>query len=189
MTILSLSTNWNESAYALDRCQQYVHGVRTQHFKYFGLNFPYWYGVGQLKQESRCRANATAFDGGKGLAQFMPATESAAEKYLGELDMYNPVHAIKAQAWYMAQIDKGNWGKVLWLTYCFYNSGSGTMRKEYKRAGKLDYELMRLLCVRRIIVLKSGELLDLCDVGYLYPKQIYKYGQSYRQGQDSRRYW
>jgi soluble lytic murein transglycosylase-like protein len=181
-------------AFAVDRCAQYVPEERQQHFYYFGLDFPYWYGVGQIQQESRCRADVTAFDGGKGLTQFMPATEAGVEKYLGPLNMYNPSHAIKAQAWYMKQIHKANWNGALWLSYCFYNSGEGTMRKEYKRSITLchcketSYDMMKAVCKRRIIQLKSGPL-DLCQVGYDYPKQIYKYGQRYKTSSDKVRYW
>lgn len=184
-------------AYGLERCKQYVHVVRQQHEKYFGLDYPYWYGVGQLQQESNCRADVTAFDGGMGLTQFMPATVRGAEKYLGPLDMYNPSHAIRAQAWYMSQIHKGNWSGALWLTYCFYNSGAGTMKKEYLRSiaanschcDETNYDAMKAVCKRRVITLKSGALLDLCQVGYDYPKQIYRFGQKYKISDDRWRYW
>jgi hypothetical protein len=78
-----------------DRCTQYVQVVKEQHFMRFGLEFPSWYGVGQLRQESACRADAVAFDGGKGLSQFMPATEKYVEASLGPLDMMNPRDAIR----------------------------------------------------------------------------------------------
>lgn len=41
---------------------------------FIGLDAPYWYFMGQIEQESNCRSGATAFDGGQGLGQFMPAT-------------------------------------------------------------------------------------------------------------------
>ena len=175
--------------FAVDRCAQYVPLVRQQHEHYFGLDFPYWYGMGQIRQESRCRADVTAFDGGQGLTQFMPATIKGAEKYLGPLDMYNPSRVIKAQAWYMKQLHKSNWNGSLWLTYCFYNSGYETMHKEYTRAGVTDYNAMKAVCRRRIIILKSGEQLDLCRVGYDYPKQVFRYGEKYKISSDKLRFW
>lgn len=175
---------------ALDRCQDFVTDIRIQHWKYFGLNFPYWYGVGQARQESNCKPHVTAFDAGMGLTQFMPATWRGVEKYLGHLDPYNPEHSIRAQAWYMYQLHKENWDGVLWLTYCFYNSGSGTMRKEYKRAGVTDYDAMKAVCKRRVLILKSGEKLDLCKVGYDYPKRVFQYGQRYKISDDNNwRFW
>ena len=174
---------------SVDRCAQYAQIERTQHWRYFGLRFPYWYGLGQARQESNCRSNVTAFDAGMGLTQFMPATWRGMEKHLGKLDPYNPEHSIKAQAWYMSQLQKENWDGALWLTYCFYNSGSGTMRSEHKRAGITDYNAMKAVCKRKVLILKSGEKLDLCRVGYDYPKQIFKYGQRYKIYPDEWRYW
>ena len=195
MCIASALTNWVEEAYALDRCQDYVTDIRIQHCKYFGLSFPYWYGVGQAKQESNCRADITAFDAGMGLTQFMPATWKMVEGHIGKLNPYNPENSIRAQAWYMWQLQKENWDGRLFLAYMFYNSGFGTIRKEYLRSVSVyhcksaDYELMKLVCKRRVLALKNGRLLDLCQVGYDYPKQIYKYSQKYKLFADDWRYW
>ncbi len=197
MCIASALIEWDESAHALDRCQDYITDIRIQHWKYFGLNFPYWYGVGQAKQESNCRANVTAFDAGMGLTQFMPATWKMVEGHIGKLDPYNPGNSIRAQTWYMWQLQKENWDKDkrLFLTYMFYNSGSGTVRKEYLRSISVchcksaDYEVMKSICKRRVLTLKNGNKLDLCQVGYDYPKQIYKFGQKYKVFADAWRYW
>lgn len=174
----------------VDRCAKHVQDVRREHFKFFGIDYPYWYGVGQLKQESGCRADAVSFDGGRGIAQFMPLTEREVEGVLkADVDLMNPKHAIMAQACYMAKIHKSNWDGRLWLTYCFYNSGIGTMKKEYVAAGVLDYERMRAACKRKVLVLKSGATLDLCKVGYDYPKQVYAYASPYRLFKDAYAYW
>ena len=95
-------------SYALDRCNDYIADVKIQHYKYFGIDFPYHYGVAQLEAESRCRPNVTAKDKGMGIGQFMPATWKGIKDQLGEpdLDPYNPEHAIKAQAFFMWQIHK-----------------------------------------------------------------------------------
>ena len=176
-------------AHGADRCRDYIIDVRSAHTYYFGSNYPYWYGVGQLRQESNCRPDITAFDGGQGISQMMPATERDIEKALGELDMYNPEHAIRAQAWYMARLDRQNPDGRLFINYMFYNSGPGTIKKEAARAGVWNYEAMRAVCKRKILTLKSGKFLDLCNVGYDYPKRIYKYGQPYRISYDRRAYW
>lgn len=193
MCLASLLTDWNEEAYAgaLDRCEQYVHMERTQHWKYFGLTFPYHYGVGQIRQESACRADAVAFDGGMGLMQVMPKTQGYIENYIGQFDPYNPNQAIRAQAWYMYTLHKSNFekDKALWVTYMFYNSGQGTVTKEYKRAGQACFCHMREVCKRKVITLKSGQLLDLCTIGYEYPIKVYNYGLKYKVLPDGMRYW
>ena len=175
---------------AIDRCQQYIQEVRKSNVYYFGYDFPYWYAVGQLKQESTCRGDLTAFDGGAGIAQFMPATETYIENKMKEkFNPYNVKEAIKANAYYMNSIHKQNWDGRLWLSYCFYNSGYGTMHKEYIRAGITNYDVMKSLCKRKVLTLKNGKKLDLCDVGYDYPVRIYKYGNQYRIGNDKIKFW
>jgi hypothetical protein len=176
--------------YALDRCEAHVRNVRIEHVKHFGLQFPYWYGVGQLKQESACRAGVTAFDAGQGIAQFMPKTARYIQSLMGEqLDPYNPKHAIRMQAFYMARIQRAeNWTGRLWVSYQIYNGGRSALHQEFQRAGLADWDLMRLSCQRRKIPMKWG-VLDLCAVNYDYSKKIKAYGEAYRRGPDGMRYW
>ena len=177
-------------AQALDRCATLVQDVRVQHIKYFGLAFPYWYGVGQLKQESACRTTVTAFDAGQGVAQFMPKTSQYVQSLMGQkLDPYNPKQAIRMQAFYMGRIHtKENWTGKLWTSYQIYNGGKPTLYKEYQRARVADWELMKMNCLRKQIQTKWG-VLDLCEVNYSYSKQVEKYGNLYRRGKDGMRFW
>lgn len=180
------------SAKAIDRCQDYIPDVRSQHIRYFGLQYPYWYGLAQLKQESACRANITAFDGGQGIAQFMPATLKDVQKRIGEpLNPYNPQQAIRMQAFYMASVHKGNKliNKPLWATYQGYNGGWKWLYLENQRAGTSSWADMRQQCRRKTITLKNGGLLSFCDVNYDYSIRISKYSQSYRIGKDGMRFW
>ena len=172
------------------RCIAYVQQVRVEHIKHFGLQYPYWYGVGQLETESNCRANATAFDAGQGIAQFMPKTSKYVLSLMGEvLDPYNPKHAIRMQAFYMARIHRlENWTDRLWISYQIYNGGKGTLQKEAIRAGKVDWQSMKDVCQRKKIQMKWG-ILDLCEVNYDYSKKVEKYGNQYRRGPDGMRYW
>jgi hypothetical protein len=179
------------SAWGADRCEMLVQEVRVQHFKYFGLAFPYWYGVGQLKQESACRTTVTAFDMGMGVAQMMPKTSQYIQSLMGEkLDPYNPKQAIRMQAFYMHRIHtKENWTGMLWSSYQIYNGGAGTLKAEYNRAGKIaDWDLMKLSCQRKKLQFKWG-VLDLCEVNYDYSKKVEKYGNLYRRGPDGVGYW
>ena len=175
---------------AADRCAMLVKDVRVEHTRYFGLQFPYWYGVGQLKQESACRTTVTAFDAGQGVAQFMPKTAQYVQSLMGEaLDPYNPRQAIRMQAFYMNRIHtKENWTGRLWIAYQIYNGGKTTLYKEFQRAQVLDWDLMKQSCQRKKILMKWGTL-DLCLVNYDYSKKVEKYGNQYRRGVDGMRYW
>jgi len=173
-----------------DRCQQYTSEVRKANFLYWGVNFPYWYAIGQLKQESGCRTDLTAFDGGMGIAQFMPSTERYVEGLMKEnVNPFEAKSAIRAQAFYMHLLHKQNWANVLWLTYQAYNGGWVLLRKEYQRATISDWDLMRLECRRKVIALKSGKNLDMCDVNYDYSKKVFKYGQLYKVMNDGIKFW
>jgi len=174
----------------LARCQAVVTDVRIQHFKYFGTNFPYWYGVAQLEVESNCREEAIAFDGGQGIAQFMPATADWVCSLLGEpLNPFNHDDAIRMQAFYMGKLHVQNPVGRLWLSYQAYNGGWGTLLKEYRAAGSASWELMRSKCQRRVIILKNGCTLDLCEVNYGYSKKISKFAEKYRLFSDDMRFW
>jgi hypothetical protein len=175
--------------YGLDRCVDYVPDVRKEHTRLFGFAFPWWYGVGQLRQESCCR-NVSAFDGGIGIAQFMPKTSSYVQDMMKErLNPVNSKDAVRMQAFYMKQINsKENWTKNLWIAYQIYNGGRTTLYKEYLRVGVANHDKMREQCRRKVVKLKRGYL-DMCDVNYDYSKRIYSYGQVYRIGVDGFSYW
>ena len=181
-----------KTARAVDRCQDYLNDVRSQHIRYFGLQYPYWYGLGQLKQESACRANITAFDGGQGIAQFMPATLKDVQTRIGEkLNPYNPQQAIRMQAFYMLSVHKGNKlsGKPLWATYQGYNGGWKWLYLENQRANSSNWSDMKLQCQRKTITLPKGGLLSFCTVNYDYSQRISKYGKQYQVGKDGMRFW
>jgi hypothetical protein len=179
------------NCFAVDRCVDFIPDVRQAHALYWGYDYPWWYGVGQLKQESACRSNVTAFDAGMGVAQFMPATAKEIKKLMGhpEWDAYNPEHATKMQAFFMKKLHKQNWDGALWLDYQGYNGGWGNLNSEHKRAGKTDWNAMRDQCRRKTITLKSGNKLDFCEVNYDYSMKVYKYGKVYRQGVDKMKFW
>ena len=176
---------------ALDRCIEFKTDVRIEHTKQFGPSMPWWYGIGQLKQESCCRANVTAFDAGQGVAQFMPKTAQYIQSLMGEkLDPYNPHQAIRMQAFYMARIHhRENWTDRLWISYQIYNGGAGLLRKESLRAGEASWDAMHQSCKRKVLKLKNGNLLDLCTVNYDYSQRVYKYGQLYRTNVDGMKFW
>jgi len=176
---------------AVDRCLDYKVEVRNASIQFLGPDYPYHYNLGQLQQESRCR-NVVSFDNGRGLAQFMDGTTRYVNKLYGtNLDPMNTEHAIKLQAMYLRQIDKKeNFSDRLWTLYQIYNGGRKTLYQEYERAGKIDWNLMRKECKRRVITLKNGNKLDFCEVNYNYSMLVYRYGKDYRTySKDGRRFW
>ena len=107
-----------------DRCNSYIQDVRKAHFKVFGLNYPYWYGIGQLKQESLCR-DVISQDGvgSQGVAQI---TYRIWQKFLKEKGIHhiNTIsNQLTAQALIMKNCKKQAYSSHLWVAYQVYNDG------------------------------------------------------------------
>jgi soluble lytic murein transglycosylase-like protein len=114
--------------------------TREAHFV-FGLGAPIDYLAGQIQQESGWRPGITAWDNGRGLAQFMdPTAQWVSERYqeLGKPQPYNPLWAIRA----MTRLDAYNLGRVAADTPCdqwgaalkAYNAGLGYVLRAQKQS-------------------------------------------------------
>lgn len=112
--------------------------TRESHF-IFGLSAPIPILAAQIEQESGWRSGVTAWDNGRGLAQFMdPTAKWASERFtdLGPSDPYNPRWAIRA----MVRLDDFNVKRVKGATICdkwgaglkSYNAGLGYVQKAQK---------------------------------------------------------
>jgi membrane-bound lytic murein transglycosylase MltF len=124
------------STMAADRCEQYRATLTREAHAVQGLGAPIPMFAGQMRQESGCRADITAFDNGRGLAQFMDATARQVAKAFPELgppSPYDPRWAIRAMVRYDGQIyDRvrgdtpcDRWGAAL----KGYNAGPGYVRQ------------------------------------------------------------
>ncbi len=114
--------------------------TREAHFV-FGLSAPIDYLAGQIQQESGWRPGITAWDNGRGLAQFMDPTAAwTSERFpeLGKPQPYNPLWAIRA----MTRLDAYNAARVAADTPCDrwgaalkgYNAGLGFVLRGQKRS-------------------------------------------------------
>lgn len=107
----------------------------------FGMNAPIAVFAAQIQQESSWRAGVTAWDNGRGLAQFMDATAAvivANFPELGAADPYNPRWAIRAlvryDLWLLERV-KGvsechKWGAALKS----YNGGLTYVQRAQQRS-------------------------------------------------------
>lgn len=168
------------------RCRNYVNDVRKAHYRVFGLDYPYWYGVGQLQQESNCR-DVISNDGigSKGLAQI---TYRVWKKYLINMGIYNIdniSNQLKAQAYIMENSKQQAYSSHLWVAYQVYNGG-GAVNKEISRARKfynireVSHSKAREFCKRKDIVFASGQIINACDINYEYSEKVFKYGNKYK---------
>jgi hypothetical protein len=171
-----------------ERCKQYYPRIVRESNYFMGV-FSICQGeiyntecfMNQIRTESNCKAWVTAFDGGMGLGQFMPVTAEelhSRSKSLQEFDFnpYDPNWNIRAMIIYGKSLLKDTLCKNDWY-YAFraYNGGSGNLNREIKKAYSCDHISVEKVCKRKVLTLKSGELLDLCRVNIDYTKRIIKH--------------
>ena len=181
------------SAFGADRCASLTQEVRRAHFAVFGLDYPYQYGVAQLKKESDCR-DILSNDGvgSQGYAQITYRWWQDVLKKHGILEIRSMTNHLRAQALIMKTLYKPEYG--LWVTYQMYNGGNHVL-KEIKKAGVAEWEKARMMCQRgeSCFTLKSGKRVcrSNCDINYEYSQKIFTYGKEYGNVKDNAKffYW
>lgn len=171
----------------IDRCMRHKAQVIREARYHIGIDAPYWLFMGQIEQESGCREDITAFDGGSGLGQFMPATAKwihDREETLREISArpspYDPRWSIRALILYDWHLFTTGHCPGWYFAFRAYNGGQGNLNREIRRAGSCEISLVEKQCARRVIRLKSGYRLDFCRVNIEYPRLIYRKGEKYR---------
>jgi len=188
-TLLAVNT------FALDRCASYVQEVRRAHFAVFGVDYPYQYGVAQLKEESNCR-DILSNDGygSEGVAQITMSMWAKTLKENGIEEVRTTRNNLRAQAFIMKQ--NYNEKYPLWVMYQRYNAGYYVMW-EIQRAGIADWNKAYDTCIDYYYRKKNGEKLEHargdskfnlksgvqyrsnCDINYEYSQKIFKTGKEY----------
>lgn len=174
------------TASAFDKCKEYKHEVRKSHYLVFGIDFPYWYAIGQNKQESNCM-DVISKDGigSRGIPQI---TYRLWEDYLSKngIDNIDTIqNQLLAQAYIMQDAKKQAFSSHLWVAYQVYNGG-GLVNKEIKKARndlgirEVPHCIARRYCDRKVITFNNGQKIDACDINYEYSQKIYKYAQPYK---------
>lgn len=123
-------------AFGADLCQRYTSMLVREAQAVYGVNAPGPMLMGQIRQESSCRPDVTAWDNGRGLAQFMDGTSkqiSALYPELGPPDPYSAQWAIRALVRYDGWIYKRVKGKDdchRWAAVLKgYNAGPGYVQQ------------------------------------------------------------
>ncbi|HTD05867.1 lytic transglycosylase domain-containing protein, partial [Undibacterium sp.] len=129
------------AAWAADLCPQYRATLTREAQAIYGLNAPIPMLAGQIRQESGCRADVTAWDDGRGLAQFMDGTARQVSKSFPELgapDPYSPIWAIRALVrydnWLYQRVQGENACERWAATLKSYNAGLGYVQRAQRRS-------------------------------------------------------
>ena len=143
--LIFLAVLWMTSADASIQVSRWASAVTREAQAVFGINAPVPAFLGQIHQESGGREKVTAWDNGRGLAQFMDATaRDVARRHpeLGAPDPYNPTWAIRA----MMRLNWDNYQSVRGANACerwggafkAYNAGAGYVLYAQRRSENPD---------------------------------------------------
>jgi len=197
LTLVFILTLTSQFSYA--ECSKLVHQVKQASEFVLGLDYPYWYNVGQIEAETNCIWR-TSLDGwgSIGYAQLT-------ERFLPWLSEKFPNWRIKghidhfmAQAYLIKQLLSQVSCKKLWCVYQCYNRSCWKVNREAVQADCIwerAFELCNERYVENICVWKqAGKCLQWrtnCDINYSYGYKVWKNGVKYRNGVIERayRYW
>lgn len=187
--LLAANLLWSDDVSALQRCSQYQREVRIAHSMQFGIEYPWWYGVAQLEEESACRSGVTSNDGvgSQGLSQVTWSFWGKHLKKAGINDLSTTKNQIRAQAYVMRDAHRHRFYE-LWVSYQIYNGGRLVLKEIARSGGAPDWAKAKAVARRRDVHFSNGQVINAADINYRYSKRIFKHGQRYRLGIDSARY-
>jgi hypothetical protein len=170
------------------------------------MDYPYQYGVAQLKAESGCR-DIISNDGfvSQGVAQITMSMWAGTLRKNGINEVKTVGNNLRAQAFIMKQNYSDKY--PLWVMYQRYNAGYYVIW-EIQRAGITDWQTDFNECKNYYDRKKKGEKLEHargdskftlksgvqyrsnCDINYAYSKEIFKLGKEYGDGNNNKfLYW
>lgn len=119
-----------------DPAEQYHRTLVHEAQFIFGIRAPIPMLAGQIRQESSWNAKVTAWDKGRGLAQFMDATSKQVSRQfpdLGPPDPYNPTWAIRSlvryTSWLQHHVKGADQCQLSAAALKAYNAGLGHIQK------------------------------------------------------------
>jgi len=192
---LALLLSLRES-YSFDRCSKYVKEVKKAHRLYFGIDFPYWYSMAQLRVESNCIWRAFSKDGwgSVGPAQITPSFWGRELSRILPDWKESPPSYFMAQAYILRKAYDYGKCKKLYEMYQCYNRNCRKVDSENWPVCKWEFGLEN--CMKRpervCVYKKDGKCLQYktsCDINYEYSLKIYNFGRSESDFTGRYQYW
>jgi hypothetical protein len=182
------------SLLAVSRCNSYIHAEKRANDIVFGVNYPYWYAVGQIQQETGCR-NVISRDG-VGSQGFAQITFRVWRKYLLKHNIKNIValdNQFLAQAYIIKNCKAQAYSSHMWVWYQIYNGGIIVNKEIIRARNALDirevsHSQAEKYCKRGYTHWSNGRVQSNCKINYDYSKQVYRYGQLYKTTATTNKY-
>lgn len=181
-------------AEANQRCLVLAQEIRKAHYLFFGLDFPYWYSIGQAEKESLCRHSILSSDGigSEGFAQITWDWWKNRLAKVGIPEIKSIPNHAKAQAYINRYEYDRTRCRKLFEMYQRYNGGD-LVTRELAKANSCKWEDGYRTCRRKDVCVwktKNGcrQWRNACDINYEYSLKIFKLAQKYRTNTDSDKY-
>ncbi|MEM3426694.1 hypothetical protein [Hydrogenobacter thermophilus] len=181
-------------AKTLERCKSLIQPIRKAHYWAFGLDFPYWFSVGQAQVESQCRHNVMSTDGigSEGFAQITYKLWKDKLRQAGIIEIKSIEGHAKAQAFILKYEFDRTVCKKLFEMYQRYNGGE-LVSKELMRARSCRWEDGYKACRRgNVCVLRTGkecrQYRNACEINYEYAVKVHGAGLNYWKGEAVERF-
>lgn len=187
-----------EQSLAAD-CRKLLPKVKSAAEFVLGIDFPYWYNLGQIEAESSCLWR-TSLDGigSVGYAQITPSVwDKVLGKFFKDWKVKGNFDHFLAHAYVVKDCISKAVCKKLWNAYQYYNRP--TVNREARESG-CNYMRAEQICynkyVKETCVLKTKDgtckqYRTNCDINYSYGRKVYANGKKYTGGIMEKRwnYW
>lgn len=178
-------------------CRKLVPKVKSASEFVLGINFPWWYNLGQLETESNCIWR-TSLDGwgSIGYAQITPRFwDRVLQQHFPNWKIKEHQDHFLAQAYIVKEYLKQAYCKKLWNVYQCYNRSCRKVNLEAKRANcnynkafEICLENPQPICVWKRPDGSCRQWRTSCDINYSYGLKVFQNGRKYNPGVIERHY-
>lgn len=178
-------------------CRRLIPKVKSASEFILGVDYPWWYNVGQLEVESSCLWR-TSLDGwgSIGYAQITPTFwDRVLSKFFPDWKRVGHQDHFLAQAYIVRECIRQAYCRKLWNVYQCYNRSCQKVNLEAMRANcnhekayRVCLESPQFVCVWRKQDGSCRQWRNSCDINYSYGLKVYIAGRKYSFGVVERKY-
>lgn len=178
------------SGYCKERCKKLLLKVKSASEFVLGVDYPWWYNLGQIEAESSCLW-ITSLDGwgSIGYAQITPRFwDRVLRKWFPNWQVSESEY-FYAHAWVIKYYIEKSKCRRLWEVYQCYNRSCEKVSREAVM-GSCEWKKAKNICfdkydMRVCVWKRDSECMQYrssCDINYLYGYKVWSYGRKYAGG-------